>query len=417
MHNPQSNEDVTAPELPVAAQVATPEENAEAREAFKAAHLDLLQTSRTLYYGMFVTKMRLSWDNPRVPTAGVNITTKVNLYINSLFWLKMTHEQRRDILIHEVDHILYLHPVRTSSSVGSNPQLARVMNVAQDVHINEPLTSLHEFGCTVKKLNEDIAKKGKSIRLEHGDHTEVHFEKLREAFKEELKEGKGDGMGDTIDDHNIWGEGEMNETLARTVVQEAANRTASQVGAGNIPQNVQQALSALNKSKVNWKQQLRHFFVNSIRYDKTSARSRRNRRYGLLQPGKKKDQRLHVAVCLDSSGSVGNDQFCQFFAEMDKIHDMGIQLTVIDADADVQAVYAYKKGTPPERHGGGGTYYQPAIAKALELEVDGILYFGDMDAADTPSDPKVPFLWVSVNSNQKPPAEFGKIIYVETEEK
>jgi hypothetical protein len=40
-----------------------------------------------------------------------------------------------------------------------------------------------------------------------------------------------------------------------------------------------------------------------------------------------------------------------------------------------------------------------------------------MDAADTPSDPKVPFLWVSVNSNQKPPAEFGKIIYVETEEK
>lgn len=390
---------------------STAYELSRAQDAFQAAHLDLLSTNGSLYYGMFLTKMRRSWNNPRVPTAGVNITSTVNLFINAKFWLEQTHQQRVDILKHEVDHILYLHPVRTAAHVGADQRYFKLMNVAQDAHINEPLKSLHGFGVTIEKINKELAEKGSDTRLVYGDTTEVHFEKMKEVVE---KMESGDA-GELVDDHGIWQESEQNEMLARTVVQNVANSTANSVGAGNLPQNVQQALANLNKSLVNWKSQLRHFFVNSIRYDKTSARSRRNRRYGLKQPGKKKDQRLHVAVCLDSSGSVGNDQFAQFFAEMDKIHDMGVQLTVIDADADVQAVYPYKKGTPPTRHGGGGTYYQPAISKALELEVDGILYFGDFDSADNPTDPKVPFLWVGVNTQQKPPGDFGKTIYVETQ--
>jgi hypothetical protein len=48
----------------------------------------------------------------------------------------------------------------------------------------------------------------------------------------------------------------------------------------------------------------------------------------------------------------------------------------------------------------------------VELKVDGILYCGDFDSADTPENPKKPFLWVGVR-NSPPPATFGKVIYLE----
>jgi predicted metal-dependent peptidase len=64
--------------------------------------------------------------------------------------------------------------------------------------------------------------------------------------------------------------------------------------------------------------------------------------------------------------------------------------------------------------GRGGTAYQPAITKAVELKVDGIIYMGDADAADTPIDPKKPFLWALVR-NSPPPAKFGKVIRIKDE--
>jgi predicted metal-dependent peptidase len=77
----------------------------------------------------------------------------------------------------------------------------------------------------------------------------------------------------------------------------------------------------------------------------------------------------------------------------------------------VQNVYEFEKGKTPSFKGRGGTYYGVAIQKAVELKVDGIVYLGDGDCADTPEDPKKPFLWAFVRGKTKP-AEFGKLIEI-----
>jgi predicted metal-dependent peptidase len=58
--------------------------------------------------------------------------------------------------------------------------------------------------------------------------------------------------------------------------------------------------------------------------------------------------------------------------------------------------------------GRGGTAYQPAFDFFNKIEIDGMIYFGDMDCFDTEEikKPKYPVMWAIVG-NQAPPADFG----------
>jgi predicted metal-dependent peptidase len=114
---------------------------------------------------------------------------------------------------------------------------------------------------------------------------------------------------------------------------------------------------------------------------------------------------------VDTSGSVSDKELAMFWTEMEAIHKCGVVVTVIEADSDVKNVYDFDPKKQPDFKGRGGTAYNPALEKAIELKVDGIIYFGDMDAADKPIDPRKPFLWAIVR-NSPPPASFGKAIYL-----
>jgi predicted metal-dependent peptidase len=175
---------------------------------------------------------------------------------------------------------------------------------------------------------------------------------------------------------------------------------------------VASAVTEMNKSQVNWKQQLRQFFVNTLNSSRIATRKRRNRRYGIIQPGFKKKPELHLGLCVDTSGSISDKELSTFWGEIASIHGHGVSITIIEADCVVQNVYEFDPKKTPEFKGRGGTAYSPAIQKAIELKVDGIIYCGDFDSADTPENPKKPFLWVGVR-NSPPPATFGKVIYLE----
>jgi predicted metal-dependent peptidase len=223
------------------------------------------------------------------------------------------------------------------------------------------------------------------------------------------------GYGETVDDHTPWAESTANEAMAKSIVAKTGNEASQAAGIGNTPEEMLRQIQKLSKSLVNWKQQLRQFFANALKADHEKTRNRRNRRYGLLQSGRRKKQKLKIAMCMDSSGSVDDASFAQVFSELDSIVASGdVEVICLDADCQVAAIYDYKKGMKAERKGNGGTAYSPAITKAVELGVDGIIYGGDFDCADTPENPKMPFLWLGINTKSPAPAKFGKVIYVDT---
>jgi predicted metal-dependent peptidase len=246
-----------------------------------------------------------------------------------------------------------------------------------------------------------------------GQIAEYYYNRINQFAEENSDILPNDGLGDTIDDHSVWEQSDGNEEMQREVAKQAVNDSVKASGGiGKIPGDIASLINELNKNQVNWKQQLRQFYVNTLKSSRIPTRKRRNRRYGILQPGNKKKPELHLGLCVDTSGSVSDAELSLFWAEMQAISTCGVKITVIEADCQVQNVYEFDPKKSPSFKGRGGTAYTPAIEKAIELKVDGILYCGDFDTADTPENPKKPFLWVGVRKSP-PPATFGKVIYLE----
>jgi len=379
------------------------------------------------FYGHLISKMRIS-KSDKIPSAGVSITDKINLMYNEAWIESLELIDVVKVLKHECGHILQEHIIRAKQIGATNAELHKRFNLATDATIN-----LHDLvptvekigGVTVNSLNEKLkamvdeanAKdKGKRTfaPMEEGQMAEYYYNKINE-FAEENKDilPEGNGMGETMDDHSTWEESSGNEEMQKEVAKQAVNESVKSCGGiGNLPGGVAALVAELNRSQVNWKKQLRQFFVNTLKSTRIATRKRRNRRYGILQPGHKKKPELHLGLCVDTSGSVSDEELAMFWEEMKAIYACGVKITVIEADCVVQNVYEFEANKTPDFRGRGGTSYNPAIKKALELKVDGILYCGDFDTADTPENPKKPFLWVGVR-NSPPPADFGKVIYLE----
>lgn len=379
------------------------------------------------FYGHLISKMRITKNN-KIQTAGVSITDKINLVYNEDWLENLELIDVVKVLKHECGHILQEHIMRSKQIGATNEELHKRFNLATDVTINtnDLVPTVEKIGgITVKKLNkmlnemiekanEKDKKDRKFIPMEEGEIAEYYYNKINEfAEKNEDILPKGNTFGNTLDDHSIWEQSNGNEEMQKEISKQAINESVKAVGGiGNVPNEIVSFINEINKNQVNWKQQLKQFFVNTLKSTRISTRKKRNRRYGILQPGNKKKPDLHLAVCVDTSGSVSDSELTLFWDEIKSINLLGVKVTVIEADCQVQNVYEFNSKRTPSFKGRGGTSYNPAIQKALELKVDGILYCGDFDTADTPENPKKPFLWVGVR-NSPPPATFGKVIYLE----
>lgn len=353
------------------------------------------------FYAYLIQQAKVMFTD-KVPTAGVSVTDRLNLYVNPDFFKSLTLEQRIDLLEHECLHIVNDHASRMKRL---NTKNMRKWNAACDYANNHGLDSLREMGLFV----EDLQKKIDNVNT--NETAEYYYEVLTQLEKENPEEfekimGKG-----PIDDHAVWEEAEgIPEELKKEVIKEALNEAVKDAKArrGSVPWAVEIALDKLRDSTVDWRRVLRNFAARTNYIDKTTSRKKRNRRYGLVYPGKAKSPKGHLAVVADNSGSVSDNYFTQFLSELDGILDTGMEITFIQADTEVNSVQKYEKGMEIKRTGQGGTLYKPGIDKAMELKPDGIIYFGDGDVwMEDVDQPPVPFLW-AITEGGKQPYEWGQ---------
>jgi predicted metal-dependent peptidase len=378
------------------------------------------------FYGHLISKMRIS-KTDKIPTAGVSITDKINLVYNEDWIEGLDLIDVVKVLKHECGHILQEHIVRAAQIGVTSQELHKRFNLATDVtiNVNDLVPTVEKIGgVTVKSLNDMMQKlideanakdgaKRVFTPMVDGQIAEYYYNRVNQFAEENSDILPQSGMGETIDDHSTWEDSQGNEEMQKEVSKQAVNDAVKSAGGvGSLPSDIAAMVNEMNKSQVNWKQQLRQFYVNTLKSSKIATRKRRNRRYGILQPGSKKKPEVHLGLCVDTSGSVSDEELAMFWGEMQAIHSCGVKITVIEADCIVQNIYEFEANKTPSFKGRGGTAYNPAIQKAVELKVDGIIYCGDFDSADTPENPNKPFLWVGVR-NSPPPATFGKTIYLE----
>jgi predicted metal-dependent peptidase len=375
-------------------------------DVISQAIVELFETER--FYAELIAQMRRTTTN-RIPTAGVRIKDKIELFINPEFFQSLMPKKRVAILKHECEHIMRDH-------IGRAKELAPEIFEKEKNAESSILNSMKHKGlnismdCAINGIMKDLPEDGifpSMFDLPNGETTEWYLHKLKdnEKMKNLMK----------FDDHDIWSESEGDKEIIKEKIRQAMNKAAQKTrAAGLMTAEHESLVAAMNsESRVNWKQQLRRFVANSMEVKIESSRKKRNRRYGIKIPGYVKTEELHIGVAIDTSGSVSNEALSQFMKEIEQIAKYA-KVTVVEADAEVKNSYVFKPKKEYNISGRGGTAYQPAFDFFnKEKDIDALIYFGDMDSADQPSKPKYPVLWAIVG-NQQPPGDFGAQIRIVT---
>ena len=388
-----------------------PDITKEQLESMRVEVLDRVITARVglllrhPFFGNLATRLRIQAADDWCQTAA---TDGRNLYFNTQFFNAMSNKEIEFVIAHEILHCVYDHLSRREDR---NPML---YNIAADYKVNNLL------------VRDRIGEKPKIVDCYQdfqydGDTSEEIYDKL---FDEAQKKGEEflEELGEMLDDHFEWDgdddgddsdeEGDNKKKRPkyskeemrqiRDEIKEAMISASQSAGAGNVPGEIQRMIKELTEPKMNWREILRQQIQSTVRNDYTFARpSRKGWHTGAILPGMNYDQTIDVAVALDMSGSIGNEQAKDFLGEikgiMDEYKDYNIKLWCFDT-----AVYNEQDFTADggedlldyEIYGGGGTDFmcnweymkehdiQP---KKFIMFTDGYAWnsWGDEDYCDT----------------------------------
>jgi predicted metal-dependent peptidase len=254
---------------------------------------------------------------------------------------------------------------------------------------------------------------------------EEYLKQLGEMLDEHLDmEGDGDEEGDSKGEGKSKGKGrpkyskdEMDQI--RDEIKEAMIQASQTAGAGNTPAGVQRLIKQLTEPKMNWRELLRQQIQSTIKSDYTFARpNRKGWHTGAILPGMNFQDTIDLCICIDMSGSIGNDQGKDFLGEiqgiMDEYQDYRIKLWCFDTSVYNEQDFSADGGEDLldyEILGGGGTDFMVnwQYMKEHDIQPKKFIMFTDGYAWDSWGDPdwcETIFI-IHSNHNKNLEAPFG----------
>jgi predicted metal-dependent peptidase len=188
--------------------------------------------------------------------------------------------------------------------------------------------------------------------------------------------------------------------------------------AGKIPGGLDREVSAVLRPAVNWREvlrvALREGYGRTVRQDWR----RESRRVPGL-PGARRFSPPRAWVLVDTSGSIAQEEYDQFMAEVSAVTRAIDGVCVVFWDATVQGVEEYRRGRPlPTGKGGGGTVVRPALEEVTRRMHYGdvVMILSDFEISDA-NEPETVRLArevarragaaVAATVDRNPPAEWG----------
>jgi len=391
---------------------ATPLEYKQAYEVYTAAIATMIIEGDRALYAYLLMRFKRIFSTKDVPTMGVSAEGgQINLWINPLFVLSLTQKQIQAVIEHEFLHLVMMHPIRMP-----NTSELTLWNLACDVCVNEFIdnNNLPANGITW----DGFAKQYKNFPPKFSS-ANVYYQFLRQKAEQdgELKmPGGGKAKTVMVDDHSKWGNeseeseapegaGESQEvskkfyeSMIKGELKEAHQRVA-----GNIPGHIRSLIRRMLNSDVPWNVVLRRFITSTRNSTRRYTLKRYNRRLQ-LPPGYCRERKLNLCTIIDTSGSIDNKQLAAFLNELNIISKYkNTEITVIEADAEVNNMYKFKTTQTHEFKGRGGTDFRPAFdyITKKKLVFDGVIYFTDGYGPAPTNKPKYPVLWVYTKDHEK----------------
>jgi predicted metal-dependent peptidase len=380
------------------------------------------------FFGNMATRMKLIDASDWCPTAATNGR---DFMYNKKFIEKLSVKKLEFLFAHEICHAVFDHFGRLGSRI---PMLA---NIAQDYAVNqilvderigEKITEVQICydakyrGLAWEEIYDELFEKSEKIPMEQllaqlGDLLDEHI-------KEE--EGAGSGGGDKTKDGK--GKPSLTKEEAEQIRDEIKNamiQSAAAAGAGKVPAGIQRLIKNWTEPKMDWRQLVQQEIQSIVRNDYSFQRvNRKSMHSGAILPGMKEATTIDVAISIDMSGSIGDEDATAFLSEikgiMDQYEDFRINLWCFDTE-----IYNWKQITHDEAHeleeyepqGGGGTDFEVNWTfmeengiqpKKFIMFTDGYPCggWGDEDYCDT--------IFI-VKGNEKAEAPFGQTVIYERE--
>ena len=320
------------------------------------------------FIGNIITRLDLVENNTWCTTAA---TDGRAVYWNREFVNKLDDQELDFLFGHEVYHVIWI------AYVG----VTKIWNIANDFVINDLLVQegVGRLITTVKPCY-DIKYRG------------LYSEEVYDLLKKQRDENPQQDMGNTLDQH-LDGDGGDNTADGsapgskdkdgkggkgkdgppkysaeerKQIADEVKNaviEAAQAAGAGNVPGAIKRMIDKLTEPKMNWRELIDVNIQSIFKRDFTFMKpSRRGWHCDAILPSMDNDETIDVVLALDMSGSIGNQQAADMFAEVRGIMEQytDFRLRVFQFDT---AVYGYAEFTPENMDelddyqivGGGGT--------------------------------------------------------------
>jgi len=192
------------------------------------------------------------------------------------------------------------------------------------------------------------------------------------------------------------------EQLSVQWQQRLAGAAQQALQAGRLGGSMARLVDHLLQPQLPWRTLLARYMNTAARDDYSFTRPSTRREGPAILPSLHSTQ-IEVAVVLDTSGSISDEEMHEFLAEVDALKGQlraRITLHACDEELAEDGPWVYEPWEeltlPEELHGGGGTRFTPAIewAERLERQPDMFLYFTDADGEFPDHEPAFPVIWL-----------------------
>lgn len=371
-----------------------------------------------------------------IPTLAVAVTQQVLLLINPDFFfgkLKVKDkktgkeeevgckdtQQRLAVIEHEILHLIFYHLSR-----GQRHHDRERSNIAADVVCNQFVRwKLPGDPCTFEKygLEKDkdmdtyyvALKKQQDDKGKVGDHNPGATGRgSHETWSDPGGEGDGEKENETLKRCGIDSGGladSAKEAIVCDILRNAVNREG-EAAMGKLPGSVANQLKEMIKEKKPtqpWNSILRRFVGThgSSQLKQTIKHCSKRFRDPLtgfkVRPGLRVKRSKKILIGIDTSGSMGEDEFNLFAGEIRMISRYNKDITVAECDTEVHRSYPYR-GKMDYVVGRGGTDMNPIKKMFVEGKYDLCICFTDGYIGEIGEKPRGGWLWIITHNGSEP---------------
>lgn len=342
-----------------------------------------LMEDKDNFYGYFLFQMEKVIRFDMTSATSVNFKgAKYVIYFNPIIFLELNMKQMETTIKHEILHIVSQHLIRGKELKDKYSTLA--INMAMDVVVNQYLNYLPPYAITLEYINVKY-----NLNLEPYKTFEYYLEKIQTELDLQEEDDEGEEIDsnenvavefDIEKTHDFWDE---SDEVDEKTLKEFTEKIADNSQKGSIPIYIEGMIKSLKSSKgeLPWNLYLKKL-MGTVEANKKKTTTRRNRRQPnrLDLRGELRGHKAEIAVAIDISGSISDEEFKQAIKEvLSIVKNHNQEITIIECDKEVRRAYKVKsiKDVKDRITTGGGTEFTPVFEYANNKKLNLLVYFTD----------------------------------------